>query len=649
MKRLLGILKRLFLGIILLLVLVSGFFYAKWKWISNSNHNLLGERALILTVDGYSYRDLNKNGQLDPYEDKRLSIEERLDDLISQMTLEEKAGSMFINMAAMNEDGYYNDIPVFSEPVTFMLEANSTMIARKLMNHFNIFQSPSSLALANWNNHVQALAERTRLGIPITVASDPRHVASNTQGVAIPTPFFSRWVSPPGFAAIGDTVLMRRFGDIARQEYKGVGIRMTLSPVADLGTEPRWGRFHGTFGEDADLSAKLTKAYILGFQGDSLHAQSVACMSKHFAGGGPQKDGEDAHFPYGKEQVYPGNNFDYHLIPFIDGVFPAKSASIMPYYGIPVGITSEDVGFSYNKEMITDLLRDSFNYEGIICTDWGLVTESRIKPPAAWGVENLTELERVEKILNAGCDMFGGESCPDYVIELVQSGRISEDRIDSSVRRIMRDKFTLGLFDDPYVPLEDLYIVGQDAFWEAGKEAQRRSLTLLKNDELLPLSKGIKVYLSGLYDQAIGDHATLVDTPEEADVIIQKIQTPFEPRDEYLLERFIHQGRLHFSPEELAPIMELANKKPTVTILTVDRPAIIPEIAGASKAVIADFHSQDDIIFDMIFGEFAPEGKLPFEMPSSAQAVNQQKEDMPYDSKDPLFSFGHGLTYKEIN
>ncbi|MEO0874675.1 MAG: glycoside hydrolase family 3 N-terminal domain-containing protein [Bacteroidota bacterium] len=645
MKQFLRILKRLGIGLLLLVLLVIGFFYAKWKWVSHRNHSLLGDRALILTVDGYSYRDLNKNGQLDPYEDKRLPTDLRLDDLVSQMTLEEKAGAMFITMAAMNEDGYYNEYPIFSEPITFMLESNTTMIARKLMNHFNIIQSPSSLALANWNNHVQALAEQTRLGIPITVASDPRHVAGNNVGASIVTPFFSRWASPLGFAAIGDTVLMRRFGDIARQEYLGVGIRLALSPMADLGTEPRWGRFGGTFGEDAALSAKLTKAYILGFQGDSLNHSSVACMSKHFSGGGPQKDGEDAHFPYGQDQAYPGDNFDYHLIPFRDGVFPANTASIMPYYGVPVGQTSEDVGFAYNKEIISDLLLDSFQFKGVVCTDWGLITESKIKPPAAWGVEHLSEIERVEKILDAGCDMFGGESCVNYIIELVNSGRISEERIDRSVRKIMRDKFVLGLFDDPYVPLEDLQIVGQDAFWEAGKESQRRSLTLLKNDGLLPLKKNIKVYLSGLYEPALESFAQLVDSPAEADVIIQKIATPFDPRSEYLLENFFHQGRLHYTESELAPILELAKQKPTITIVTIERPPILSEIAAASSALIADFNSQDDIIFGMLFGDFAPEGKLPFELPSSIEAVENQKEDMPYDSKDPLYPFGHGLSY----
>ena len=151
--------------------------------------------------------------------------------------------------------------------------------------------------MATWNNNIQQLAERTRLGIPVTIASDPRHSARENAGASIPTPFFSKWCSPLGFAAIGDTTIMREFGDIARQEYTALGIRLALSPMADLATEPRWGRINGTFGEDAELSAQLTKAYVLGFQGDSLSSSSVACMTKHFSGGGPQEDGEDAHFP----------------------------------------------------------------------------------------------------------------------------------------------------------------------------------------------------------------------------------------------------------------------------------------------------------------------------------------------------------------
>jgi beta-glucosidase len=638
-KRLLGVL-------VVLVILVVAFFYMRYKWTSNRNFALLEDRALILTQDGQSYRDLNKNGQMDPYEDKGADIEARVNDLLGQMTLEEKAGLLFINMAGMNEDGYHNEIPIFSEPLTFFLESNSTLVARKHMNHFNIFQSPSAEALATWNNNMQVMAECTRLGIPVTVASDPRHLTSNNPGANIATPFFSQWVSPLGFAAIGDTLLMREFGEQARREYRAVGIRLALSPMADLATEPRWGRINGTFGEDAQLSAKLTKAYILGFQGDSLNQEGVACMTKHFAGGGPQKGGEDAHFPYGAEQVYPGNNFDYHLIPFTEGAFPAKTAQIMPYYGVPVGQTSEEVGFGYNKEIITGLLREKYGFDGVICTDWGLVTENKVKPPAAYGVENLTEKQRVAKIFEAGCDMLGGESCPELVVELVNEGTLSTERLDQSVRRVLRDKFRLGLFDNPFVKIGDLWMVGHEDIQKLGRIAQQRSLVLLKNEKkTLPLRNQPKVYLSNFEAAAVSQFATVVSSPEEADFIIQKLYTPFDEREEFMLEKFFHQGRLHFTPEELAPILELAGTKPTITIINLDRAAILTEIAAASQALIADFDSSDEVIAELIFGQFNPGGKLPIELPSSQKAVEAQLEDVPYDSKNPLYPFGHGLGY----
>jgi len=363
-------------GLLILLIiglLVGLFFYIKWNLASNSNMKLLGDEAKTLVENGYQYRDLNKNGKLDIYEDGRAQVEYRVEDLLSQLNLEEKAGLMFITMAGMNEDGSLNEMVTLKDPITLALESNSSLVARKKMNHFNLLQATAPEAMASWNNNIQKMAERTRLGIPVTIASDPRHSAHENAGASIPTPFFSKWPSPLGFAAIGDTTIMREFGDIARQEYKALGIRLALSPMADLATEPRWGRINGTFGEDAEMSAKLSKAYILGFQGDTLDQNSVACMTKHFAGGGPQEDGEDAHFPYGADQVYPGNNFDYHLIPFEKGVFPANTAQIMPYYGVPVGQTSEDVGFGYNKDIITGLLREKYGFDGVVCADWGLV------------------------------------------------------------------------------------------------------------------------------------------------------------------------------------------------------------------------------------------------------------------------------------
>jgi beta-glucosidase len=638
--------------LLLILLLALLYIYIKSSMAAARDMALVGNEAPTITVDGPTFRDLNKNGKLDIYEDTKAPLNDRVNDLASQMNLEEKAGLMFITMIAMNNDGALCNVSSVMNPMSMAFESNASMVARKKMNHFNTLQSLPPQAMIAWNNNIQKLAERTRLGIPVTIATDPRHGVPNAPGASIFTPYFSKWCSPLGLAAIGDTVLARAFGDIARQEYTAIGFRLSLSPMADLATEPRWARINGTFGEDAELSAKMNKAYILGFQGDSITSQSVECMAKHFSGGGPQKDGMDAHFPPGK-QAYPGNNFNYHLIPFEKGVFPAHAAQIMPYYGIPVGQTKEDVGFGYNKEIITGMLREKYHFDGIVCTDWGLVTDQGafgilLKPASAHGVEQLSVKERVAKILDAGCDMFGGEAIPDVVVDLVKSGQITEERINISVKRILREKFRMGLFDNPYLKTEGAAIVGSESFMEKGRESQRRSLVLLKNDNnILPLKAATKIYLQGFDAAAIKNCSNVTANVKEADVIVLKLNTPYRPEvAKYIVERIFHQGALDFPEKEKTELLKLIESKPTITVMNLERPAVFPEINAQSKAVIGDFSSEDGIILDLIFGKFKPEGKLPFELPSSMEAVLQQKEDVPYDSKDPLYRFGFGLRYE---
>ena len=607
---------------------------------------LLSESPQQVVQAGFGFRDLNKNGRLDPYEDSRQNIEIRIENLLSQMTLEEKAGLMFINMTGINNNGSLFEKPKLNEPISFFLGTNSSLVAAKKMNHFNLIAAYEPMAFATWNNNMQTLAEKTRLGIPITIATDPRHTAIENPGASIFTPFFSRWPSPLGLAAINDTLVVREFGDIARQEYRAVGFRLALHPMADLATEPRWARVGGTFGEDAEISASLTKAYILGFQGDTLNENSVACMTKHFSGGGPQKDGEDAHFHYGADQSYPGDNFDYHLIPFQEGAFKAGTAQIMPYYGIPQGQTSEEVAFAFNKEIITDLLRDSFKFDGVVCTDWGLITDNPIKKAAAWGLEGRTELERAQKILDAGCDMFGGESRPELIVELVNKNLITQDRIDVSVRRILKDKFVLGLFDDPFVDIDNLAIFDNEEHRAAGIEAQKQSLVLLKNEnDVLPLDEKDKIFLQGFERSDLVDYRKVMTNLKNADYVVLKLKTPYEERNSEMLESFFHQGTLAFHGEEKENILKLLREKKTITVITVDRPPVIPEITKESAALIVDFHCEENLILDLIYGKFSPTGKLPIEFPSSMEAVKVQKEDMPYDSEKPLFPFGFGLTY----
>jgi beta-glucosidase len=319
----------------------------------------------------------------------------------------------------------------------------------------------------------------------------------------------------------------------------------------------------------------------------------------------------------------------------------------MPYYGIPVGQTSEDIGFGFNKDIIQGLLRDSLNFQGVVCTDWQIISDSKMGEGRAWGVERLTYKERIKKVIDAGCDQFGGESSPELIIELVNEGLLDEKRLDVSVKRIMRDKFRLGLFDNPYVnEHKATQIAGQKAFRDKGKIAQAKSMVLLKNDALLPLKKGTKVYVDGmLTPEVINDHGTLVKSPEDADVIIKRIGTPFDERSDYFLENFFHQGRLYYSDKEKKEILDLISQKPSIVIANLERPAILTEIAETSAALFAEFGTSDEVLVKVLFGEAKPEGKLPFELPSSWEAVKNQKEDVPYDSKDPLYAFGHGLRY----
>lgn len=595
------------------------------------------------TPDGFTYRDLNSNGRLDPYEDPRRPIEARIEDLLAQMTMEEKAGLLFQTMAPLGG----SNIRIGVAPV-------EELIADHALTHFNVFGTAPAREMALWQNRLQELAEQTRLGIPVTISSDPRHAFSSNPGAGMDAGSFSQWPEPLGFAAIGDPQVVEEFANIARQEYLATGIRVALHPMADLSTEPRWARIYGTFGEDAHLAARLVAAYIRGFQGETLGPASVACMTKHFPGGGPQQDGEDPHFSYGREQVYPGHNFRYHLIPF-EAAFAAGTAQIMPYYGMPVGTEFEPVGFGFNRGIITGLLREHYGFDGVVCTDWGLLTDSvagdlRLEA-RAWGVEHLSLAERAGKALEAGVDQFGGESCPEIVVALVRDGFIPEARIDRSARRLLREKFRLGLFDAPYVDPETAEsVVGAEPFRQAGERAQRRSLVLLKNARggnapILPLRGHPRIYVENI-DRAIASrYGEVVADAAGAEVAILRLRAPYEPRNTRFLESHFHAGDLRFPQDELGRILQIAGTVPTVIVLYLDRPAVVPELAQQCAALLAEFGAGDQPVLDTLFGQSQPAGRLPFELPASMEAVRRQKPDVPYDSGDPLFPFGHGLFY----
>jgi beta-glucosidase len=610
------------------------------------------EPVRLTSPDGVQFRDLNGNGRMDPFEDPRLDPEARVEDLLGRLSLEEKVGLMFQTVIEAGEDG-----TVIEEAGRISKSPTSVVVLDKHLSHFNVHVLEDARMAARWQNALQAIAERSPHGIPVTVSTDPRHAFIENAGVSFSAKAFSQWPEPLGLAALRDVDAVRGFADIARQEYVAVGIRAALHPTLDLATEPRWARQAGTFGQDPDLVSELGVAYLEGFQGDSLGADSVACTSKHFPGGGPQKDGEDAHFPYGREQVYPGGRFADHLKPF-PGVIAAGTAAIMPYYGMPVGLevdgeAIEEVGFGYNKQVVTGLLRGRLGYDGVVVTDWELVNDNhvgdQVLPARAWGVEHLDPHGRMELILEAGADQFGGEECVEVLLDLVAQGRVAESRIDASARRILAVKFRLGLFDDPYVDEEAAAdTVGRQDFRDAGYAAQAQSVTVLSNGgdqgaTVLPLAPGLRIYAENVSSEAVARHGTPVERPEDADVAVVRLMAPFEARSDLFLESWFHQGSLDFPPGLVARLQRVAAVCPLVLDVVLDRPAVLTPLLPVATAVVGSYGTSDDALLDALTGRIEPRGRLPFDLPRSMDQVRAHPEDVPgYD--DPLFAFGHGLT-----
>jgi beta-glucosidase len=496
---------------------------------ANSGINLIFE-------NGFAFKDLNKNGELDNYEDWRLPVDIRAKELASTMSIEQIAGLMLYSghqaIPAGGRGlfgGTYNGKPFLesaAEPwqltdqqIKFLTEDN--------LRHILITRVQSPEISALWNNEVQALAEGLGLGIPANNSSDPRHgTESGAEYNFGAGGHISMWPGSLGLAATFDPELIEQFGTIASREYRALGITTALSPQIDLATEPRWNRFRGTFGEDPKLAADMARAYADGFQTSEGNAatfggwgyHSVNAMVKHWPGGGPEEGGRDGHFGYGAYAVYPGNNLKDHLIPFTEGAFKLKgktkmASAVMPYYTISWNqdtVYGENVANGFSKYIINDLLRGKYGYDGVVCTDWlitGDVASVDVFQGKPWGVENLSIAERHYMAIMAGVDQFGGNNVAGPVIEAYRMGvtehgeAFMRRRFEQSAVRLLRNIFRTGLFENPYLDVEQTTtIVGNPEYMLAGYNAQLKSVVMLKNqDETLPLQKGIKVYIPKRY------------------------------------------------------------------------------------------------------------------------------------------------------
>ena len=535
----------------------------------------------LLTVDGYAFKDLNRNDSLDAYEDWRLTPEERAADLASKLTVEEIAGLMLysshqsVPMAeGMGFGASTYGGKTFEESgakASDLSDDQKRFLRDDHLRAVLVTGVESPAAAAVWNNNMQAFVEALDHGIPANTSSDPRHEAKATAEFnAGAGGQISLWPTTLGLAATFSPQLVRRFGEIASEEYRALGIATALSPQVDIATEPRWFRFNGTFGEDPQLSTDMARAYCDGFQTTpetkGWGTKSVNAMVKRWYGYGAQEGGRDSHFASGKYATYPGKNREMHKRSFTEGAFRLEggtgmASAVMPIYSIlwnqdPSG---ENVGGSYSRWMIEQQLRGEAKFEGVVCTDWGITKDMKVldspRGGKPWGVEHLSEAERHYKILQAGVDQFGGNNEIGPVMEAYrmwvqeQGEESARNRFELSARRLLLNMFRVGLFENPYLdPAETERIVGKPAFMKEGYEAQLKSVVMLKNHgSALPVKEKKKVYVPKRHFPAIpgmwggiseekteepidlalvGKYFEVVERPEEADFALCLIQEP---------------------------------------------------------------------------------------------------------------------------
>ena len=527
-----------------------------YKVVTQKGGATLGHAdAPLLTVDRFAFKDLNRNGALDPYEDWRLDARTRAEDLAARLSIEEIAGLMLysghqaVPGSAYGFGGATYGGKSFAESgadpsdltdqqVKFLTEDNLRAVL------VTTLQSPE--VAARWNNKVQALVESLGQGVPANNSSDPRNETAATAEFNMGAGGqISLWPTPLGLAATFDPALVERFGQVASEEYRALGIATALSPQIDLATEPRWSRFNGTFGEDPDLDTDMARAYVDGFQTtpgakDGWGAQSVNAMVKHWPSGGPEEGGRDAHFNYGKYAVYPGGRFEDHLKAFTEGAFAldggtAKAAAVMPYYTISYDIdpSGDNVGNSYSKYIITTLLREKYGFDGVVCTDWGITRDNASIESfdgKCWGMEGLTEAERHYEVIKAGVDQFGGNNDKGPVLAAYRmyvrdfGEEAARARFEASAVRLLLNSFRTGLFENPYLdPAASAKIVGKPEFMQEGFEAQLKSVVMVKNHGGVLPQSGKKVFVpKRFYPQTPGMFGLSMGAPAHWDFPVDK-------------------------------------------------------------------------------------------------------------------------------
>ena len=627
----------------------------------------------ILEREGLRFKDLDRNGELTPYEDWRLTPEERAADLAGRLSVDELLGlTLHSSHQEISKDG--------------VSPLQETLVTSNHMRHFLVRSVPSVVGAVTWHNAMQALCERERWGIPMNNSSDPRHQTASNDECNAGGGKISRWPGYLGFAATRDLSLVRRFAEISADEHRHLGIPTSMAIQIDIASEPRWWRTKQTFGEDADFITGVARELCDGYQTDpdspsGWGPKSVVCIVKHWPGGGPVKQGRDPHCGFGRWAAFPGDNLAEHKRPFVEGAFKLngptrRAAALMPYYYIASGQTDEEVGCAFNRDLIERQLRRDCRYDGVVVTDWGITRDashegySNGKP---WGVEGLSVAQRHLRVLEAGCDQFGGNDDIEPAREAYRLGvrKYGEEqmlaRLRVTARRVLLNEFRLGLFENPYVDVAEAErTVGCEAYVKAGFEAQVRSVTLLKNAKgALPLALKTKVYVPARIQPAqrnfweywvnekkidpipeatLAKYFTRVATPEEAEAALVFLD---EPATGWGYDRYapVEGMESRYRPisllyrdavnaEQIRLLEETRRRmpgKPVVGIVNLRKPFVPGEVEPLVDALVVTFDVSSRAVLEIVSGAAQPSGRLPFQLPANMATVERQCEDVPQD------------------
>lgn len=646
--------------------------------------NLQVRSKQLISVDGLDFKDLNGNGELDPYEDWRLTPPERAADLVSRMEVDEKVGLMLINTRftgygvpegeATSDDGVLDERTIEAGTSIFATRKvypTTHTIEQMHLRHFILRDNFSPSQLAEWNNRMNEVAEGTRLGIPTIAASNSRNENGEMVfGMNDSVGMFSTFPATMGIAAAilgdkaagGDASLASEFAAAVRAEWLAAGIRKGYMYMADVVTDPRWQRIYGTFGEDPELISEIVERLVAGLQGDELGPDSLATTMKHFPGGGARENGFDPHYVEGKWNCYPtpGSFETYHLPPFRAAV---KTSSFMPYYSAPSikksswqsvdgkDIPYEEVGFAFNHYILNDLLRGQLGFTGYINSDSGITDNM------CWGVEELSIPERFAKTINAGTDIVADTNNTADLRAAIDAGWISPARVDAACRALLEEMFTLGLFDEKtYVDAAgaDAAVKGSPG-WELAARTHRKSLVVLKNSAgTLPLAQGASVYVEVFHKDPRQSAAKTAKARQEAreSAVVELVETPeaadalyliLDPQSGHyfnatpgLLELTLCEDRMlkalndeWYTETTLTGIKRVtelcrtARQRGQKVVLSVNvsLPWILDSVEPLADAVVAGFSTFYDAQYDVITGASPAHGRLPITLPASEAVI----------------------------